>query len=282
MVTFALKEDQGLPEMFTPFVSDNVLVQGNIGASNATLRLQSCTRLPVHATSLKSLSYSILRASETAELRAAAYLRASSFYSYPADRSEYAKRSHLRMKADSTWKALEERVLGEDIEYKDVFIVPLVAVVDWLGETDSCFSCLKKDMADASCMLPVSETRARPQIVIGTLDLNQCAKLPAEELMGKLPVEGNRSVLRAYLSNVCVANAARRCGVAAELIRVAEQEAYKAGVKDLYVHVVRDNAAAIGLYIDKCGFEIESEEGAEFARILQRPRRLLLHKAVVG
>ena len=42
-----------------------------------------------------------------------------------------------------------------------------------------------------------------PQLVIGTLDLNIGAVLPAEELVGKQPAE------KAYLSNVCVSNSAR-------------------------------------------------------------------------
>ena len=39
-----------------------------------------------------AVRYKIRHASSTPELRAAAYLRASSFYSYPEGRSEFAKR----------------------------------------------------------------------------------------------------------------------------------------------------------------------------------------------
>lgn len=48
----------------------------------------------------------------TAELRAAAYLRASSFYTYPEGRSEFASRSHRRMKADAEWDALQAKTSG--------------------------------------------------------------------------------------------------------------------------------------------------------------------------
>lgn len=56
----------------------------------------------------------------------------------------------------------------------------------------------------------------------GTLDVNQGAVLPAEELIGTKPSEDAGS-LRAYLSNVCVAGPARRLGVALALMKSAEQ-----------------------------------------------------------
>ena len=49
-----------------------------------------------------------------AELRAAAAVRAASFYSYPPDRSEFATRAHARMKTDHEWRVLEAKVAGDD------------------------------------------------------------------------------------------------------------------------------------------------------------------------
>jgi ribosomal protein S18 acetylase RimI-like enzyme len=100
-----------------------------------------------------------------------------------------------------------------------------------------------------------------------------------------LPVPANRHCLqggavaaeRAYLSNVCVAAAARRRGVAAALMSAAEAHAAQAGVRHLYVHVVADNAAAVALY-GRMGYEVEAEEGEAQARALGRPRRKILHK----
>ena len=60
----------------------------------------------------------IRQAHTTAEWRAAAYLRAASFYHYPPDRSEYAARAHRRMKADSEWDAIEAKVRGTDRLWK--------------------------------------------------------------------------------------------------------------------------------------------------------------------
>lgn len=64
---------------------------------------------------------------------------------------------------------------------------------------------------NSAARLPASWQGQQPsELVVGTLDLNQGAKLPAEELVGRRPAEGDRVRLRAYLSNVCVAEAARR------------------------------------------------------------------------
>jgi ribosomal protein S18 acetylase RimI-like enzyme len=90
------------------------------------------------------------------------------------------------------------------------------------------------------------------------------------------PQDGTAATRRAYLSNVCVAAAARRCGVGRALIAAAERAAAGMGVRHLYVHVVADNEAAAGLYV-AAGFEVEAE-GEAYARALQRPRRKILHK----
>ena len=63
---------------------------------------------------------------------------------------------------------------------------------------------------DLSTKLPADPESGQPspQIVVGSLDLNVGAVLPAEELVGKQPSEG-ASRRRAYLSNVCVSQSAR-------------------------------------------------------------------------
>ena len=124
---------------------------------------------------------------------------------------------------------------------------------------------------DASCRVPCGDSGI--EVVLATLDINRGATLPAEELGG---TRGGTSS-RAYLSNVSVAPGARRRGLAAALIRVAEARAAAAGVRHLYVHCVADNAAAAALYA-AAGFAVEAEETAAEARALARPRRLLFHK----
>ena len=62
---------------------------------------------------------------------------------------------------------------------------------------------------DPSCKLP-ADGRGGPWLVVGTLDVNQGARLPAEELIGWEPPGAAAAMGRAYLSNVCVHAAVRR------------------------------------------------------------------------
>lgn len=64
----------------------------------------------------------VRKASEVAEFRAAAYLRAASFYTYPPDRSQYAARMHQRMKADTEWAAIEAKIAGADTDWKGPYM----------------------------------------------------------------------------------------------------------------------------------------------------------------
>lgn len=117
--------------------------------------------------------------------------------------------------------------------------------------------------------------------MVGTLDVNIGPKLDSEELIGQLPSGPEVRNKRAYLSNVCVLGAARRQGIAKALIDTACRVSQERGVQHLYVHVAVDNPPAMDLYQRACGFELEAEEDENFARALNRPRRLLLHQALV-
>lgn len=59
------------------------------------------------------------------------------------------------------------------------------------------------------CKLP-DEMESR--VVVGTLDLNQCTKLP-EEITGAKPKGIGADFARAYISNVCVAKELQRIGL---------------------------------------------------------------------
>lgn len=118
--------------------------------------------------------------------------------------------------------------------------------------TLTCWMQASQDM-DLSTKLPADPAAGRSvaQLVVGSLDLNIGAVLPAEELVGRLPAEDART-RRAYLSNVCVAKAARRQGIAQTLMAHAEREAAAAGVTHLYVHVVSPLQAVAGTFTEQC------------------------------
>ena len=108
------------------------------------------------------------------------------------------------------------------------------------------------------------------------LKLPAGARLPSEELAGTLPSGSAARQGRAYLSNVCTAPGARRQGIAAALVAAAVAHARAAGVQQLYVHVMHRNAAARQLYVQRCGFVVQQEEGEAQAVALSRPTRMLL------
>ncbi|WIA08025.1 hypothetical protein OEZ85_007495 [Tetradesmus obliquus] len=221
------------------------------------------------------LQFSIRQASSPAELRAAGYLRAHSFYHYPPDRSEYSARMHRRMKGDAEWESVTRKVNGTEPDYKAMRILCLIATVP---DEPGCpvAAAVGSDM-ELSTKLPADAAAgSTAQLVVGSLDINQGAVLPAEELVGRQPQE-SQAQRRAYLSNICVAAGARRQGIAGALMAEAERVAAGLGVEHMYVHVVHDNAAAQQLY-SSMGYEQETEETEGFARALRRPRRLLLHK----
>nr|XP_010913600.1 uncharacterized protein LOC105039220 isoform X3 [Elaeis guineensis] len=96
----------------------------------------------------------------------------------------------------------------------------------------------------------------------------------ADELCSACKVLGS-DIMRAYLSNVCVAKELQRNGLGYALVSKSKKVAREWGISDLYVHVAVDNEAAQKLY-QKSGFVYENEEPAWQARFLGRPRRFLL------
>jgi len=169
------------------------------------------------------------------------------------------------------WERLEAKLAGEDAGSEHLRVLALLAALpsselEGGGEAE----------LDRSCQL--GGGAGGPEAVVGSLDLNIGAWLPAEPLRGALP-EAAPETGRAYLSNVCVAPQARRRGLAAGMLAHAEARAREEGVSDLYVHVVAENAPALQLYLN-CGFEVESEESKKLAATHNHEPRLLLHQTL--
>ena len=63
-----------------------------------------------------------------------------------------------------------------------VRVTPVIATI---ADDNSAASTVRQEL-DASAQLPAEPSaHAEPQLVIGTLDINVCAKLPSEELIGE-------------------------------------------------------------------------------------------------
>jgi len=205
------------------------------------------------------------QAASSAELRAAAAVRAAAFGKYPAGRSAFAIASHQRMRVDAEWKALEEKTSGREAAYAACVVACFVLLAPCPDGWPLAAG------LDPSCRLPAPAPGALPSVVLASLDLNTGPVLPAEELHGAQGGPGER----AYLSNVAVAPGARRCGLARRLICHTAERAAGAGVRHLYVHAAADNAAALALYA-ALGFAQESAESAATEHALGRARRVLL------
>ena len=227
-------------------------------------------------------------------LRAASYLRAYSFGTYPEDRSEYAKRAHLLICATDALEQMEaglgvasgadepEREPEREREREEpnafnsssnLAFFPVVATLT-RGEIGSVVHEVESIIAGG---VHVHVPNVDPELtayVCGTLDVTIGNKLPSEELVGR---QGTRED-RAYLSNVCVLAPLRKRGIAQTIIEGACAYAGEMGVRNMYVHVVEDNVPARKLYEEKCGFEVEAVESANEALLLNRARRLLLYR----
>ncbi|KAK4265600.1 hypothetical protein QN277_026630 [Acacia crassicarpa] len=137
---------------------------------------------------------------------------------------------------------------------------------------DQEFNALKKrcqmqNEQKCTCIIAVKKEHKnvkRPVLksVVGTLDLNigyllQGETFPGER--GKAPrfCSINRTTpgRYGYIANVCVAKSARRQGIASNMLSYAVESAKTNGVKQVFVHVDRNNTTAQNLY-QKVGFEM--------------------------
>ncbi|HIK11760.1 MAG TPA: GNAT family N-acetyltransferase [Oscillatoriaceae cyanobacterium M33_DOE_052] len=82
-----------------------------------------------------------------------------------------------------------------------------------------------------------------------------------------------------YLSNLAVAPAYRRQGVASQLLIACEEIARQWGAHDLYLHVLQNNRSARRLYFN-LGYRLHRVEPSLIDWFLHRPKRLLLRKPI--
>ncbi|KAK1388294.1 Acyl-CoA N-acyltransferases (NAT) superfamily protein [Heracleum sosnowskyi] len=229
-------------------------------------RRYSQRRLLIRASQLQTLkidksTLNISEAVSEAELWAASALRVRSFYDFKP--SSFGIEDHKKYLAEREFDALKERVAGKRLGFKRVSCINATLPL-------SQISSISEDLSTACKILVCGEDR----VVVGSLDLNQCIRLP-DEITGMKPEGVKADFARAYLSNVCVAEELYRNGLGYSLVTESKRIAGDWGISDLYVHVAFDNEAAKNLYI-KSGFVHENDEPAWQARFLDRPRRILM------
>ncbi|XP_010265288.1 PREDICTED: uncharacterized protein LOC104603058 isoform X1 [Nelumbo nucifera] len=231
------------------------------GLSRPIITSQLCTQELV---TIDRSALVVAEAFSEEQLWAAACLRVRSFNEF---QESYGVQDHKRYLAEREFEALKERIAGKRIGFRRVSCINATLP---LSETSN--------FSDDLCSACKFSEKGENRIVVGTLDLNQCLRLP-EEITGKKPEGIGADLTRAYLSNVCVAKELHRNGVGYAVVAKAKELSQEWGITDLYVHVAIDNEPARKLYI-KSGFVYENDEPAWQARFLDRPRRILLWTAI--
>lgn len=82
-----------------------------------------------------------------------------------------------------------------------------------------------------------------------------------------------------YISNLAVSPSYRRQGIARKLLFQCEKVALEWGFSDLYLHVLENNHSAYSLYLER-GYRVKRIESSFSARVLNRPRKMFLHKHI--
>ncbi|XP_048443438.1 uncharacterized protein LOC103950278 isoform X2 [Pyrus x bretschneideri] len=165
----------------------------------------------------------------------AAWLRAESHWE--ERKNDRFAESNKRKFADQEFNAIKRRTKGQQ------------------RQTCTCIITVKKDTKNVK--------RTVVKSVVGTLDLSiryllDGETFPGERANAPLFCSINRTLSSkyGYISNLCVAKAARRQGIASNMLQFAIRSAMlNADVEQIYVHVHKKNKPAQELY-HKLGFEI--------------------------
>ncbi|PON56033.1 FkbH domain containing protein [Parasponia andersonii] len=245
--------------------------------SSFTVSMAAARRLPIAAIctqnhtlppfTIDHSAVSVAQAFADDQLWAAACLRVRSFYDFHP--TSYRVQDHKKYLAEREFEALKERIAGKREDFKRVSCINATVPLSQIS-----------NLSDDLCAACKFSYTGEDRVVVGTLDLNQCVRLP-DEITGKKPEGIGADFLRAYLSNVCVAAELHRNGLGYAVVAKSKLVAQEWGISDLYVHVAFDNEPAKKLYI-KSGFVYESDEPAWQARFLDRPRRILLWTGLPG
>ena len=115
--------------------------------------------------------------------------------------------SYKRMRGDSEWESVQRKLKCTETGWQHVRVIPLLVTVDQEAHGSQA---IVDTMGDLSAQIPADPgCDVEAQVAVGTLDINIARSIPSEYLIGTQPLEHPES-RRAYLSNVCVAHAARR------------------------------------------------------------------------
>ncbi|KGN66295.1 uncharacterized protein LOC101207838 [Cucumis sativus] len=167
------------------------------------------------------------------ELWTAAWLRAESHWENRQN-DRYVD-SFKRKFAEQEFNAIKKRCGGQ------------------YGQTCTCIVTVRKEQKHIK--------RTVIKSVVATLDLCLRHLMHGETFPGEREKSHVCSINKeipnkyAYISNLCVLKAARRQGIAGNMLKFAVLTAKSRGIEQVYVHVRRNNTPAQALY-QKIGFEV--------------------------
>nr|XP_018627980.1 uncharacterized protein LOC104101269 isoform X2 [Nicotiana tomentosiformis] len=151
------------------------------------------------------------------ELWAASSLRVRIFYDFQHDTLN--TEDHTKYLTEREFEALTERIAGKRVGFGRVSCINATLP----------FSKVSNVAYDLSTSCKFSQDNVE-LVVVGTLDINQCIRLP-DEITGMKPKGIGADFARGYVSNVCVAKEMQRNGLGCALISKAKTVA-----KDMGIH----------------------------------------------
>jgi GNAT superfamily N-acetyltransferase len=116
--------------------------------------------------------------------------------------------------------------------------------------------------------------------------LNLCPAKPTllgtvEISLRSIPELGLSDFACPYLSNLAIGNPHRRQGIALQLLKRSEETIRNWGFREIYLHVLENNRAALDLY-RKLGYHIRRSDNHWGNLLFGQPRQLLMHKALTS
>ncbi|KAG1326958.1 hypothetical protein COCNU_01G008920 [Cocos nucifera] len=163
------------------------------------------------ALTLEGGSLSVKEFSSEEELWAAVRLRVRTFYEFNTE--SCGIEDYRRYLTEREFEALKDRIAGKRIGLKRVSCINATLPISGLLTS--------ADELGSACKF---SDNGEERVVVGTLDLNQCLRL-TNELTGKRPKVLGSDLMRAYLSNVCVAKELQRNGLGYALVSKSKKVA---------------------------------------------------------
>jgi GNAT superfamily N-acetyltransferase len=114
-----------------------------------------------------------------------------------------------------------------------------------------------------------SSLHPHPSTLIGTVEIS----------LRFIPELGLGDQACPYVSNLAVMHAHRQQGIAQQLLQNCETTICSWGFREVYLHVLENNHAALGLY-HKLDYRIRHADNHWGSLLLGQPRQLLMHKSL--